>query len=368
MDVTRLTEVDAKHERVRRLLDAQDLDGLLLLSAGYIGWFTDGGHAAGWDAHTEPSLAVLVTRRERFLLVTPDGAEASLRIEAGDLGLHYVPVLPQTSALLIRAGRLAAGSRLGADVLIPETRHILGDVTDVSVALRPEETRRLRELGYDLAVAVTHCCLHARHGTTGHQVAGILSGCMVSMGISVVRIAATAFPDDQPDGGKYGKEARVRTGFRLEVCGRRGGLHAALARTVTFGPLPTDEYGEHVRGRRWVALLASGTRAGARCIDPVSDSWEILGADRPPPGASFLPVGGPCGYRFSLFAHRERLEQPFHAGETVVWRSPGWVSGDADTFLITKGGLDCVTVTPDLPVEPVVVGTEVVHRPGLVVR
>lgn len=250
-------ELALKLARCRDLLDAAGCETLFLRSGALLSWLLPALPEAlqpgvgAWAARAAWGLAVT----EGASRLTPPGLSA----EAAASRSPGRPNLPRPWL----HDRRPAARRFdceGSASLPAEGRARL------MLPLIDADIERYRRLGSDLAVVVTHAAFHLRPGMTDHQIAGMLAGTALAMGIRPQ--AVTAAVDDaaaeRPFPGPHGRPFQTRA--VLGLAGLRDGQFAECVRTVDLGPAGGDARGP-VRLR---AILPYGGSRAPRTIPVVS--------------------------------------------------------------------------------------------------
>jgi hypothetical protein len=307
--MTRLDEINHKHQQIRALLDQWQVEALWLRCTRNIAWFTAGADASIAINRDFGAYSLLITREQRLIYTT--NIEA-VRLRAEDRfhddGFEYVeypwhaPQHPIADGPLIRDEDMfeAALQRLRSKLTI-------------------WEQERYRELGRDTAEAVEEATRAVRPGDTEFDIAARLdAACRERGGAAVVNLVAT---DERISQFRH----PLPTNKRLErlamvvVCMRRGGLIAAATRLAYLGKLP----------------------------DSLKDKLQrIATVDA---AAQQHHQGGLIAYN-----SRERLALPgdttmIEAGQAFAWNPSLVGCKSEETFLLTESGANVLTHTGQWP-------------------
>jgi len=172
--MTRLEEVVLKEQRLRRLMEEQNLDGILLKKQPNFSWLTAGGLNMVGIATEMGLTSLLVTRTGRFVIANRIEASRMMQEEGlAGLGLELLEHewYADREADLVRqvTGNL---SRVGADVVFGECRNLDGEIKKLRYSLTENEIVRYRFLGERLSRAVEKIALGVRPGDAECEIAG----------------------------------------------------------------------------------------------------------------------------------------------------------------------------------------------------
>ena len=351
----RRAEVDAKLALVRALLERRGLDAAVLGTADHVAWATGGltnpierGASASplWLVVRHDGAAAVTTNVERDRVDAESGLD-ELGITLADVPWHDAGALERAAVELADAPREKVGG-LGAD--------IDDDLVELRLALLPAERDRLASLAVDATRALEDALREWAPGELDLDVqariserldrAGAFGACLIVGG------------DDRVERFRHPLAAGVPM-TRLVmavVVAERGGLHAAVTRFASAGPLAND-----VRAARDAALSVE-TATLAACA-PGSRYGDVLQAlDRGYAEAGYPGAwqehyqGGPVGYRQREFEivptqtdsrwYSVQLED----GHAVAWNPSVAGGGKAeDTYLVESDGLRRLTETGTWP-------------------
>lgn len=352
-DAGRGAEVAAKLRLLRDAL-AQGAGGghagaIRLRGADWFAWATAGADASPLLAADANGAELLVTADEACVLA--DAVEAERLRGAGlpdGFSFHIAPWAEPELHDRYVLGTAGAGIVLSDrpqrdEAALPHNLRLRRTV------LTPDEQERLRLLGLDAAAAVGDALRAARPGWTEHALAAAAAEAMMRRGIQpalVLAAGARRLPLQRrpaPTAEPLGSRAL------LAVSARRHGLHANLARCVSFGPLPDDLRAQHQELLQVEATGLDAVRPGqslAAVIHALDAAYRH--ADRTD-AIQAWHQGGPTGYLPYEMLASPSTATGIETGMAFAF-APG-LPGIAvqDTFLLGAGGLDNLTVDPAWP-------------------
>jgi antitoxin VapB len=228
-----------KHERIIKLLEEQDLDGLIIQQVSNFAWATDGAASYVNTATTNGVATLLVTRAAKHLIadnIESPRFEKEEKLKANGWEFHTHRWDQPSDAL----EKLTDGMKLGADGAYPEAVDLSGELALQRSYLDAVEQERFRQLSARCAEAMDEAIRAVKPRMSEYQIAALLSGATQSRGVlPIVNLIATderifKFRHPLPTGKEMDKYAM------LVLCGRKYGLVCSLTRLVHFGPL-SDE-------------------------------------------------------------------------------------------------------------------------------
>lgn len=310
-------EIDRKRDRLEAVLDAHDLDALILRRPGNVAWISAGGRTHIL-ATPDAGVADVVVRRDGFEVVTAvNEAPRMAAEELGGLGATLT-VLPWADA--DRLGALPRGPRVGSDSPLPGTRLVADAVEEARRALLPEELDRYRALGRDAARAMTDLCRSVRPEDSEFEAAARLAALVTATGADpiVLLVAGEArLPEHRhplPTAGPIGRRVM------FVVCARRHGLIANVTRFVAFGGLSPDEADAYARLLHVDAAYNTATRPGAAVGTAFRAGMEAYAAQGFDAEEWTLHhQGGPTGYEGRDYLATASSAATVVAGQAFAW-------------------------------------------------
>jgi Xaa-Pro aminopeptidase len=325
-----------KRRRLLALLDATDAPALALTGPTTVAWYLDGARSHVSLA-ADPVLTVRVSRDADEVLVTSNETARLVREELpGWLTVRERPWyqgLPDLDALPESAV---------ADALL-RARSPLLDL----------ETERFRRLGEDAATALTDVLGVAAPAWTERRLAAEVARAVVARGADPLVVlvggeARAGLPHPLPTAGPVGRRVLV------VLCARRHGLIVNLSRAVAFGALDAAERDVQDRVLAVEQAAFDALRPGVALSEVLSVIGQAyathgFGADH----WRGHHQGGVAGY-----AGRDPRATPDSAfrvapGQAFAWNP--WAPGGKveDTVLLTRTGLEVLSVDPRWPVTSV---------------
>jgi antitoxin VapB len=341
-------ELEAKHEKLVELLNANKLAGVLIRRNENVAWLTGGAVELRVLTPCETGVAALLVTAagKRYYLTTENEAP---RLHDEEFGaLDFEPVLfPWWADDTNAAAAKLAGGPLGSDTPGPGLTPV--SLAPLRAALSETEIARYRWLGAQTAAATVEALNQVEPGLTEYDLEAITAAALLRRGIlpSVYLFAV----DDRILKYKHAvaRGARLKRYAMLNLCSRRWGLAISITRFLHFGALPA-ELGERFAAAAQVnAALLNATRVGATSAQLFAVAQAAYAAQGFAGEERFHHQGGPTGY-----GEREWVATP--AGTEVVVNNQAFAWNPSirggkveDTVLLRDGVIENLTPTPELP-------------------
>jgi Xaa-Pro aminopeptidase len=362
----RRADVDAKQEKVARILEEMGCEGVILLMPAHVAWFTGGMNVRGLIADGERP-GVYTNGRQRWLLCSNTDTQRLFDEELDGLGFQLKEWAWQAGRATLLAD-LVAGKRFATDRPFP-------NMPLVNDRLRAE-LRPLTAFEQEQALDVGRLVGHALEATarrlsaedTEQEVAGQIGHRLLRHGVEPAGISVAA--DDRA--GRFRRagftEARVEKVCVLQATGVRHGLYATASRTVSLGPPDA--------GFRAAFDAAVKVAAAYRAMSVPGETVGTAGE-----AGRWLLANGPFeydwrhatpGYGAGRFAAEElrRMGQDerFAPGWAVVWQARVGPAAAVDTLVVTAGAPLPLTPPDGWPYKRVTVKGRTHDIPDILVR
>lgn len=362
----RRADVDAKQEQVGRVLEAMECEAALLLMPAHVTWFTAGMNVRGLIADSERP-GVYTNGRQRWLLCSNADSQRLFDEELDRLGFQ----LKEWNWEGGRADLLmsvTAGKKLAADRPFPGTHPVAERLRPLVRVLSAVEGEDYRALGSRVAHAVEATARTIRPGMTEEEIAGHLGHRLLHRGVEPAAVSVTA--DDR--GAKFRRagftDAAVTRACVLQATGQRGGLYATAGRAVCFGEAPEEFRKGYERALRLAALFRAASVPGGTMKSARAGAPLVLAGTSHEFDGRLAPPGFGTGRFPAEELRRAGQDEPFAAGQPLVWQPRVGPAAVVDTVVVTPDGPDCVTPPTDWPFKRVTIAGRSHDIPDVLVR
>jgi Xaa-Pro aminopeptidase len=366
----RRDDVEEKHERIRRFLDASGHDAVVLGLGDSVAWFTSGGDLGQYLGSEQSSILLFINRTSRAVIA--DNVQSSRVFEEELAGLGFqLKERPwyddpfQVVAELCHNKRVATD--LGGNGCSPVRRE-----GDALRALRRQltvlERQRLRELGRTLSLAVEATCRNFVPGEREADVAGHLAHRLIREGVAPVDLRVAG------DGrlARYRqptfKSFPIQKRATIAVTGRRHGLCASVTRSVSFGSI-----GSEFRQSQALATMVEATciffsRPGEVVSEVFRRAKRIYEKFGHPHEWTLDYQGSLIGYSPCEVLFRPDSDLVLESNMALSWSPSVGAARTEDTVVVDSRGYEVVTGMQDWPAIEVAVKGYIIPRPGILER
>lgn len=367
-----MVEVAEKLQRVKDFLTEQKLAGVLLSRVDNFSWVTAGIADNHIVITTEVGAASLLIMRDGRKFVLANNSEMPRLLKEDLAGLGYQS--RQYEWYEEKAGRLRAvaetakGLPIGTDVPYGDLRVITDQFASLRYQLTSSEIQKYRWIGQATSEAVSAVCRNLKQGMSEREMEARASNELLQRGLRPTVLLMGADHRVYDYHHHTPTDARVSRYAIVNVCARRWGLVASVARFVHFGPLEPE-----LKHRLQAAMLISakyeahskpGVTAG-QMIDRAKGWFEEAGF---PGWWQDHHQGGAIGY-----AERDWLAAPgsteiIHDRQAFAWNPILRGALSFDTIIVFRDHIENLTKIPDWPATPVKVDGVTYDMPDILVR
>lgn len=348
-----------KRARIKALLQAKDLEAVVLRKGANVAWIIGG--RAHIPTTLELSCMDVIVYQDRIVVVTNKIEAPRLKAEelSGDEEVLIVNWFEGRDALLPK------GPKIGIDGPDSERNNLGGEIEALRRDLNTYEVDRLREIGKDATEALEEAMLDIEPDMIEVEVAGEIAEELWERNLEPVVLLVAGenrinkFRHPLPTKNQIG-------GIAMGViCGRRKGLIASVSRIVKFGSLTSEMEENYSRLLRVEAEFLNATKPGVKLSDAFkAGQAEYLkqGFDRDE--WTMHHQGGPTGYLPRDFPAHEKTSHEIKVRNAIAWNPSALGLKVEDTLVTTEGGFEFVTGSGDWP------GVEIAGRmrPGIASR
>ncbi len=342
--MSRALEQREKRARIKALLEAKNLDAVVLKKGANVAWIIGG--RAHIPTTLELSCMDVVVYRDRIVVVTNKIEAPRLTAEelTGDEELIVVNWFEG------REAQLPKGERIGSDGPDADRVNILSDVETLRRNLNDYEVNRLRELSKDAAEALGEAMLDIDPDMSEVEVAGEIAEELWERNLEPVVLLVAGerrikeFRHPLPTTNEIGS---VGMGV---ICARRKGLIASVTRLVHFGEIPSQVNETYRRLLNVEAAFLDGTKVGATFAEAfkageVAYLKEGFARDE----WTKHHQGGPTGYMPRDFPAHEKTPQLIGLNHAIAWNPSAEGLKVEDTIVTSASGLEILTIDSSWP-------------------
>jgi Xaa-Pro aminopeptidase len=342
--MTSAVEIQEKDRRIRELLRAKGLTGVLLKRQANFSWLTGGGINLIGIATEMGGTSLLITEQAKYVLTS--NIEAPRMIE--EEGVERLGFLVRAfdwwddrEAAIVK--ELTGDGPVGCDVPSANSVNVAEDVVRLRYSLTPSEIERYRWLGEKTSRAAEQILLDTRRGEKECAVIGRLSAELWKDRIDPIGVMGAA--DDRISRFRHciPMEQPIDRMFMLSVNARRGGLVVCLTRFVHFGRLPEAIRKQYEANVYVDCVLMAGTRPGTPAKEIFQKGIEAYNEKGHPGEWKLHHQGGPIGYQPRDYRAHLNTPDVVALNQPFCWNPSITGTKSEDTILATAQGPELIT-------------------------
>ena len=298
MDIA--AERQHKHYRVMEILDANNLDGVLLSRRCNFSWYTCGVARNYVGTNDDVGNSTLLVTREGAAVLTTN-IEAT-RLAGEDLAGSGIEVLSYFYADGAERARVfekaIAGRRMAADVPVAgvAAAPLPAAFNLLRWTLTAGEVERYRAACNDTVAAIEAVMHRAEQGQTENDLAAMAAQELRRRGLLPWVLLAAGDERLLKHRHPLPTANKVRHGFMLVTCAERGGLIAACSRLAHFGKISPELEAKHRAVCTVDTALMAATRPGVKFGAIFAEAQAAYAAVGHPDEWRLHHQGGSIGY------------------------------------------------------------------------
>lgn len=362
----RRADIDAKQEVIGQILEAMECEWALLLMPAHVAWFTGGMNVRGLIADGERP-GIFTNGKQRWLVCSNVDTQRLFDEELDGLGFQ----LKEWHWVAGRAGligELVTGKRVAGDRPFPHMPLLTDRLRPFMRVMSPFDQERIISLGKIIAHALEATARAITPGDREEEVAGQLAHRLFHRGAEVVAVSVAA------DG--RGRKFR-RSGFTtvpvtancvLQATALKDGRYVTASRTISFGPSDPEFRKEYDAACRSSGVYRAASIPGGTVADAAEDGRRVLSGGPYEYEWRQSQAGYGAGWFPAEELRRGGQDDPFAAGQVVVWQARVGAAAVVDTVLVNEGEPFQVTPVEHWPYKRVKIGERTYDVPDLLER
>src|SRR5665648_85799 len=361
-----MDEIEIKQERIIKLLDGKNLDGIILAKNSNISWLT-GGMENRIVFTSEEGAVKLIVLKDKILVLT-NNIEAERVIKEEGLDKEDFQLVANQWYERDLLDGLVRKYHLGADCYLPGVDNLPEEIKQLRLSLLPGEIKRYRILGKETSKIVSKICKNIRPGETENEIRGRLAQNLWSKNInphliligSDERIFAYRHP--------IPKDKEIRKYVMVVVCAERDGLIVNMTRFVYFGLLPQE-----LKEKLWAvakvdASFILNTKIGVKIADVFQNAINTYKEVGYPDEWKFHHQGGAAGYETRDYIATPDSSQIVQPNQAFTWNPSIKGTKSEDTIIVNETENEIITDDPEWPKVEVEYNGKKMSRPGILVK
>ncbi|MBC7320450.1 M24 family metallopeptidase [bacterium] len=360
-------EITVKEERIRKFLEENDSNGLLISLRYNFAWATGGRYNhVGLLTELGPT-SLLITKDNSYIVTNSIEAPRIEREEVGILEHYEFAVFPWYDpdeklkiVEKITGGNFVTDSPFGSAKVV--------NLLPLRYPLVEEEVERIKSLGKSASLSMEEVCKSIRPGQTELEIAGMMAENLLSKGVypSVLLVAG----DERVSNFRHPipTENRVSRYAMVVICAMKDGIQVAVTRLVHFGKIDPELRKKHNAVVKVDSVLIHNTKVGTRWSDILEKGIKAYEEVGYPDEWKKHHQGGPTGYQSREFTVNPKTQGFVGKWQPIAWNPSITGTKSEDTILVGEKAPEIITPTFDWPVIDVEVEGTIYKRPDILER
>ncbi len=365
--MTRLEEVAIKEQRLRQLMDATGMSGILLKKQANFSWLTAGGYNMVGIATEIGMTSLLLTKTARYVITNRTELQRML-VEEGleELGFQPLEYDWYTDAEITSIKKIIPDlDKIGADMDFSGAHNMDGIIKQLRFSLTVNEIERYRFLGDKLSIAFERNMLEIRPGNTECEIAGRFGADLWKDRIDITAMIIAA--DERIFAYRHPIPTQKPVNRYLLACvnARYKGLITSITRLMHFGepsPALSTQFAQNLEiENRMIAATQVG-KPMSEVFRTAVQAYQEFGY---PDEWNRLHQGGAMGYYSRDIKVTHTTPDIVQKNQAFCWNPSITGTKTEDGFIATPEGPVMITHPAVFPrVEQEINGIQFV-RPGI---
>lgn len=369
MGMNRTEEMQDKENRLRQLMAASGLDGILLKKQANFSWLTAGGYNRVGLATEAGVTSLLVTRKGRYIVANRIEMRRML-VEEGlaDLGFEPLEYEWFEDREMEMVKKIVPDlSKVGSDVEWAELRPLDGAIKKLRYSLTEPEIERFRFLGEKASLAVEKVMVGIRPGDSELEIAGRIGPEFWRHGIDLPGVLVAADERIYSYRHPIPTPKLLRRYLLVAIGARYKGLVISLTRMLHFGR-PTPALAKQFRDNLEIECrMIAATQPGIALSAPLEAAQRAYAEFGSAQEWQLHHQGGGIGYNARDFKVMPEMAGRVEKNQAFCWNPSITGTKTEDSFIATTAGPVMLTYPVVFPAVTVAVGEIRFTRPGLLV-
>jgi Xaa-Pro dipeptidase len=370
-----LAEIDIKMNRVQNFLREQHLAGILLTRVNNFSWMTAGIADNEIVITSEVGAASLLIMNDGHKYVVGENGEVSrhaqedlagLNYEAKGYGWYQDQTVPDRKLEIIH--ELAHGLSIGTDVQYGDLKLVAAEFSPLRYELTEPEIKKYRWVGQQATEAVIAVCRQLHPGLSEREIEAMASSELMRRGL---RPTVLLMGVDYRVSDYYHHtptNLQLKNYAIVNVCARRWGLVASVARFVHFGPIEPDLKRKLQAAMKISAEYQANSKPGVRGGEMIDLAKKWYADEGFEGDWQAHHQGGAIGYAEREWIAVPGSKEPILDHQAFAWNPIIHGTLSFDTILVYKDHVENLTHTSDWPSVPFVIDGKAYQMPDILIR
>ena len=370
-DEKKYLEVSEKINNVRKIIEEENLSGILLTKQYNVCWLTAGANNhVLWDDQNS-LIGILITKDKEIVLAENGDYYRIQDEEFFNYPFEYIKYEWYATSLGKEVLKIVGKGKIGADVFMEDSKdqiNIDGMLSDYRAVLTDSEIERFSVYGKEAAEMITEVAKSTRPGIKESEIAAMLSKEFVENGFSVAVILIGG------DNRSLNYRHQVVTDYKIKkhycFCGvgKREGFTYPISRVISFGKTDEELKIKQRKIETVYVYLNSLAKIGVNLkeiFNKLPEIYSSVGLNKEE--WKNHTQGGTTGYLPREKIISEDVDYILRENNVIGWNPslPGVMA--EDVYLLKKDRLEYITYDRNWPYQEITVNGLTQERPSILV-
>ena len=343
-----INEKKEKERRLKKFLEKEGLDGVLLNKQHNFAWFTGGGRNYVCTSTEQGAVSLLLTGKEKILITNNIEKPRILEeeIEKNEFNLKEFKWY-QNQKEVIKT--LIKGKKIGSDDGFPGTINLAAKIDCLRYSLTSSEIKKYRQLGKITATKVEDVCRKIKPQEKENEIAGRISEVLRSEGILPVVLLVGSDERIEKFRHPLPTDKKVNRCVMVAGCGKKWGLIISLTRLVHFGKIPLELRKKHKAVTKVDTVLIANTLPGKSFAEILQKGIQTYRETGFPDEWENHHQGGPTGYQSRDYKATLKEKKKVEPYQAVAWNPSIKGTKSEDTIIAFPAGPEIISSTSSWP-------------------
>ncbi|MDQ3711411.1 MAG: M24 family metallopeptidase [Acidobacteriota bacterium] len=367
------SEIEIKTERLRRMLVAENLNGILINAQHNFAWLT-GGKSNGINLSVENGSCFLLVCRDGKKFVLANNIEMNRLLTEEISADEFEPVefpwedekvvgdfvFERAKSLLDGNGEIASDLPLSAKV-----RAIENLIAPCRFEFTAAETERYRKLGRDAGAALRKIFQKIEPGETELEIARKVRDALAVYHINSIVTLVGADERTERFRHPIPTDKRWRKVVLIGICAKREGLIVNFSRIACVGEIPGELDRKTDAVAHVFARMIAATRIGASGAELYQATAKAYAEQGFADEIQKHHQGGATGYKTREWLAHPKSAEIVLKNQAFAWNPTITGTKAEETFVVTENGAEILTTSPDFPSVSIEINGREFQSPGI---
>jgi len=235
-----LSEIELKSNKLKELIMAKGLFGVILSAHTNFLWFTGGRRNDVLKNENVSLVHLFITENKKYLISSASDSERVMDEELAGMGFELIKYDWYNQSPFDVIKNLNPNSKIGSDFYSPDAENIEDDLAKLRIDLTDYEINKARNLSRDFSIILTDFCYNLKPNTSEKKIASdLICKCLnedIRLPVVLVGSDERIFKYRHP----AATDKIAKNYILIATVAEKDGINITITRSVYFGKIPRD--------------------------------------------------------------------------------------------------------------------------------